>query len=81
MNILKAGARDAPEKSYAQPTDADRIRRLIDKLGLSQRETARQLEVDDRTLRYWCSGQVQPPKMAFLALEQLIAKQRMVQSK
>jgi DNA-binding transcriptional regulator YiaG len=64
--------------SYAQPTPAERIRELLRRTGLDETAAARELEVDDRTLRYWCSGQVEPPKMALLALERLIELQRQV---
>lgn len=64
------------EVSYSDPSPADRIRELINRTGLSQRGVARELEVDDRTLRYWCSGEKPIPKMAFLALERLVQLQR-----
>lgn len=75
----KDGAPSGRRKvSYSQPSPADRVRELLLKTGLSQREAARELEVDDRTLRYWCAGKHEPPRMAILALERLIDLQRKV---
>lgn len=52
---------------------ADRLRAAIQALGLSQRAAAKELGVDERTMRYWCSGKYDPPAMAFMALEHLAA--------
>lgn len=67
--------------SYSQPSPADRIRELINRTGLSQRAAAQELEVDDRTLRYWCSGKKPVPRMAFLAFERLIEMRRTITDK
>jgi hypothetical protein len=53
------------------PTDADLIRAQLAALGLSQREAARKLEVDERTMRYYCAGREPVPATVFLALRQL----------
>ena len=69
--------RDAPHpktrKEKSKPTDADRLRDLLARAGLSQRAAARELGVDERTMRYWCSGDHTPPRMAFHALNPRIA--------
>jgi hypothetical protein len=52
-------------------TEADWLRSTLEELGMSQREAARRLEVDDRTMRYWCSGQMPIPKVIKLAIETL----------
>jgi hypothetical protein len=52
--------------------DADRLRLLISNAGLSQRGAARELGVDERTMRYWCSGDQTPPTMAFRGLDPLV---------
>lgn len=53
------------------PTDADHIREHLQALGLSQREAGRRLGVDNRTMRYYCAGQVPVPPTVMLALEQM----------
>jgi DNA-binding transcriptional regulator YiaG len=52
--------------------DANRLRELIGNAGLSQRAAARELGVDERTMRYWCSGDQTPPTMAFRGLDPFI---------
>jgi hypothetical protein len=52
--------------------DADRLRELIGNAGLSQRAAARELGVDDRTMRYWCSGDQTPPAMALRGLDPFV---------
>lgn len=70
--------RRAVPVDYAAPTGADRVRELIRRAGLTQCGAARELGVDERTVRYWCSGQIKPPRMAFLALERLVERVRTV---
>jgi hypothetical protein len=60
-----------PEGASGAPSDADAIRRELELLGLSQREAARQLGLDDRSMRYYCSGKQPVPPLVFLALRQL----------
>lgn len=60
-----------PEGASGAPSDADLIRRELETLGLSQREAARQLAIDDRSMRYYCSGKLPVPPTIFLALRQL----------
>lgn len=57
---------------YSEPTPAQHLRDLLLRANLSQRAAARELGVDERTMRYWAAGQTTPPRMAFLALERLI---------
>lgn len=59
------------EGAPGAPSDADLIRRQLEALGLSQREAARQLGLDDRSMRYYCSGKLPVPPGVFLALQQL----------
>jgi transcriptional regulator with XRE-family HTH domain len=61
-------------------SDVELIRRQLEALGLSQREAARQLGVDDRSMRYFCSGKLPVPPTVFLALEQLAEIQKNDQS-
>ena len=60
------------EGASGAPSDADLIRRQLETLGLSQREAARQLGLDDRSMRYYCSGKLPVPHGVFLALQQLV---------
>lgn len=78
----KATGRDQNESptKYSEPNPAQRLRDLLLRADLSQRAGARELGVDERTVRYWCAGQTTPPRMAFLALERLIDMRRQVTS-
>lgn len=59
-------AHDSTSPSFS---DADRLRTLLRLGGLSQREAARLVEVDDRTMRHWCAGKGTPPESVFRALD------------
>ena len=52
-------------------TDADKIRALLERGGLSQRGAARELGVDERTMRRYCGGET-VPRVVLLALERLV---------
>jgi hypothetical protein len=54
-------------------TDADHIREQLEALGISQREAARQLGVDSRTMRYYCAGKLSVPETVLLGLQQMRA--------
>jgi DNA-binding transcriptional regulator YiaG len=69
---------EASPPKHSQPDDAQRIRDLLLRANLSQRAGARELGVDERTMRYWCAGETRPPRMAFLALERLADLNRQV---
>jgi DNA-binding transcriptional regulator YiaG len=79
-NAVGGSAKDGPSKEvdYAKPNDASKIRELLVRAGLSQRGAARELDVDERTMRYWCAGDVATPRMAVLALERLIDVQKQI---
>jgi hypothetical protein len=53
------------------PSDADVIRQKLEVLELSQREAARQLSIDERTIRYYCAGKMPVPPAILLALNGL----------
>lgn len=53
-------------------TPVDRLRFLLKEAGLSQRGAARELGINEREMRHWCAGEGEPPRMVYLALEQLI---------
>jgi plasmid maintenance system antidote protein VapI len=60
-----------PEGAHGAPSDADIIRQHLAALQLSQREAARQLGVDDRTMRYYCTGKIPVPPAVMMALQKL----------
>ena len=72
MRNVLASAPEPEERNVAQAT---RLRQLLVRADLSQRAAARELDVSDRAMRYWCAGQCDVPVMVFLALEQIIARQ------
>lgn len=55
----------------AHKTPATRLRELIARAGLSQREFARTVEVGEGTVRGWCRGEP-VPRIAMLAAEYLV---------
>lgn len=65
------------ELDYSKPTDADRVRELLKKLGMSQADGARTLEISERSMRYYCAGEP-VPKVVMLAMERLVDLQRRV---
>jgi predicted transcriptional regulator len=54
---------------------------LLLSAGLSQRGAARELEISERMMRYYCSGEQPVPKVVILALERLIDLQHQVAAK
>jgi hypothetical protein len=62
---------------YATPTKADQVRELLSRAALGQREAARELEIDERTMRGYCAGD-DVPKIVILALERLVDLRRRV---
>ena len=59
--------------AHTSPTDADHIRQQLGIAGLSQRGAARELGIDERTMRHYCSGNQLVPPVVSLALRQLAA--------
>ena len=55
-------------------TDADKIRAQLDKCGLSQRGAARELDLDERTMRRYCAGDLPVPRVVDYALRWLAAQ-------
>lgn len=76
MSAVKNDA-PAPERSYATPDDATKIRELLAKMGMGQREAARELEISERSMRYYCGGE-KVPRVVMLALERLVEMQRRI---
>jgi plasmid maintenance system antidote protein VapI len=49
----------------------DQLRELLTRIGISQREAARRLDVREREFRRMCAGQTHIPAVIMLALQQL----------
>jgi hypothetical protein len=64
-------------RNYSQPSDANKVRELIDRAGLSQREAARELDINEREMRGYCAGD-KVPRVVILALERLVDLHRKV---
>jgi hypothetical protein len=60
-----------PTGAPGASSDADVIRQKLEALELSQREAARQLGVEERTMRYYCAGKMPVPTAILLALDGL----------
>jgi transcriptional regulator with XRE-family HTH domain len=56
-----------------RPVAPDRLRALLSLAGLTERSAARELGIDESTIRDWCEGQREAPRMALYALEYLVA--------
>ncbi len=52
-------------------TQADVVRDLLAQLGLGQRGAARELGINERTMRAYCAG-ADVPRVVILALERLV---------
>ena len=50
---------------------SDVLRAQLEKAGLSQRGAARELEIDERTMRRYCSGELPVPSTITMALRWL----------
>ncbi len=61
-----------PDVAQHRP-DGAYVRELIQKAGLSQRGAARLLGEDERSMRYWCSGEREIPYVVQFCLEVLAA--------
>lgn len=58
-----------PNALHAKPATANYLRSLVERAGVSQREAARRLGVNERTMRFWLAGEWQCPYTAQFALE------------
>jgi DNA-binding transcriptional regulator YiaG len=64
------------EGPAAEPEE--QIQWLLQRLGLTPAEAARDLEVEADQVHAWCSGEALPPKMAILALRHLADRLRWI---
>jgi hypothetical protein len=55
--------------THSDNADAEELRFLLKAANLSQRTAAKYLNVDERTMRSWCSGDGKPPAPVLRALE------------
>lgn len=55
--------------SYMSPLSPDHLKKLLKRLGLSQRKAAKDLGVNERTMRRWIAGDAKPPESVRLLLE------------
>jgi DNA-binding XRE family transcriptional regulator len=56
-------------KERKHKSDAQRLREYLRLAGLSQIEAARQWDISERTMRYYCSGRYPVPKVIMLLAE------------
>jgi hypothetical protein len=80
MNATKLAVRDgapAEGQRYSEPSQATQVRELVDRLGLGQRGAARELEINERTMRGYCAGD-KVPRVIILALERLVDLQHRI---
>ena len=71
---LGRGYADGLRGQMPDSTDADRLRATLAALGLSQRGAARDLGLDERTVRRYCAGELVVPRVVWLALAGLQAQ-------
>jgi hypothetical protein len=65
--------------NYGKRSDAEKVRDLLAKAGLSQRAAAREVDVSDRVMRYYCSGEEPVPRAVMLA--HIVCLQRQVEAR
>ena len=66
--VAQAGARIRAARSES----ASRLRALLEAGKFSQRGAARELGIEDRTMRYYCAGDRPIPRAVMLAIEHLV---------
>ena len=64
------------KRQLADLNPSDRIRYQLASIGISQRAAARELGINDRTMRKYCSGTVPIPRVVDLAMQMLIVIHR-----
>lgn len=62
------------DTAYDPPADeqAAELRKLITEGGYSQRGAAKELQISERAMRYYCSGEQAVPRVVMLAMEHLV---------
>ncbi len=59
-------------------TDADQLRAQLEKSGLSQRGAARELDIDERTMRRYVAGELPVPRVVDYALRWLTMREKAI---
>ncbi len=80
MNAVNEAERHqapAHDVEYGNPTEAMVVRELLAQANLGQRAAARELGINERTMRGYCAGD-RVPRVVILALERLVDLQRRV---
>jgi DNA-binding transcriptional regulator YiaG len=69
-----------PAAVYESPAEEpeEQILWLLQRLGMTPDEAARDLEVEPDQFHAWCAGDCSPPKMAILALRHLADRLRWI---
>jgi|HubBroStandDraft_2_1064218.scaffolds.fasta_scaffold674890_3 hypothetical protein len=62
--------RDKRPLQAIRMTDADKVRKLLAMIGCSQRAAAKELDINERTMRRYCAGDP-VPKYVLMALAYL----------
>lgn len=52
--------------------DAAELRKLIEQGGYSQRSAAKELQISERMMRYYCAGEQAVPRVVMLAMKHLV---------
>lgn len=52
--------------------DAAELRKLIEQGGYSQRSAAKELQISERIMRYYCAGDKPVPRVVMLAMRHLV---------
>jgi hypothetical protein len=62
------------DAAYDPPTDeqAAELRKLIADGGYSQRGAAKELQISERMMRYYCAGEQPVPRVVMLAMRHLV---------
>lgn len=70
----KEAAERGLDGAFDPPNDeqAAKLRQLIADGGYTQRGAARELEISERMMRYWCSGEYPVPKYIIYAMTHLV---------
>jgi hypothetical protein len=55
-----------------KPSLAEHVQALLDRANLTQRAAADELDIDERTMRRYCSGEAEVPRAIIMALNLLV---------
>jgi len=66
---------ESASNSRSHDSDAAHLREMLRQVGLSQRGAARQMGINERTMRRYCLGELPVPRLVWLAMTALTDKQ------